>query len=31
MRLLMIWCVCFLVINLWHMREVKRIAGKKQY
>ena len=31
MRLLAIWCFCFLVINLWHMREVKRIAGKKQH
>lgn len=31
MRILMIWCVCFLVINLWHMWEVKRIAGKKQH
>ena len=31
MRLLAIWCFCFLAINLWHMREVKRIAGKKQH
>ena len=27
-RLLMIWCVCSVAINLWHRREIKRILGK---
>ena len=31
MRLLNIWCVCYLAITLSHKREGKRIAGEKQH